>query len=203
MNAVVLILLLAVAPVEYFDDAARTRSPAAWKGAPTLLVPMYARCPSTCALIASGLKRGVQASKADPSKYRVVLFSFDDTDTPEDLRAFRDRNRLPLSWTMASGDSAAIHALMDSVNFQFTSAGGEFAHPNQVIVLSPDGEIATRLLGVAFTGEQIDRALAIARGRRDWIGEYGPWALAVLLFLCTLSAVYLGTLLGPLAREAR
>src|SRR3954454_6169476 len=97
--------------IDIIDDAGRVRSTSDWKGIPTIIAPMYARCPVACPLIASALKRGVAQSSAAPSTYRVVLFSFDPHDTPADLRHFREREGIPLAWTVAAaahpGDARA------------------------------------------------------------------------------------------------
>jgi SCO1/SenC len=84
------------------DDGGRVRSTDEWRGTPTIVAPMYCRCPLACPLIAKGLKRGIAESSTSPADYRVVLFSMDPRDTPEDLRRFGERHQLPLSWTLVS-----------------------------------------------------------------------------------------------------
>ncbi|MGZ7031272.1 MAG: SCO family protein [Thermoanaerobaculia bacterium] len=180
--------------INFIDDTGRARSTELWRGTPTILVPVYTRCPSECLLITRALKHGVLESKANPATYRVVLFSFDPRDTPADLRAFRDRERVPLPWTIATARPEAVRRLMDAIGFQYADANGRFLHPSFAVALTPDLEPAKTLAGSSFDGDDIDRALAIARGGRDWIGDYGAYALAVLLLFCTLSAVYAASL---------
>ena len=62
-----------------------------------------------------------------------------------------------------------------------------------MIALTSDLTTAKFLLGTTY---DIDDALAASRGRRDWIGRYGGWMLALLLLVCLLSAIQLVTLLG-------
>jgi cytochrome oxidase Cu insertion factor (SCO1/SenC/PrrC family) len=178
--------------IDVIDDAGRVRSTAEWSGIPTILAPMYARCPVACPLIAAALKRGVAQSSASPSAYRVVLFSFDPHDTPAGLRRFREREGIPLAWTVA----AAAHPgdarrMLDAIGYRYGEAGGYFTHPNEVIALTADLKTAKALVGTTY---DIDDLLAAARGGGDWIGRYGGWVLALLLLALLLSAIHLVTL---------
>jgi len=184
--------------IEVIDDAGRVRSTAEWNGIPTILAPMYVRCPVACPLIASALKRGVAQSSASPSAYRVVLFSFDPHDTPADLRRFREREGIPLAWTVA----AAAHPgdarrMLDGIGYRYGETGGYFTHPNEVIALTADRKTAKAIVG---TNYDIDDLLAAARGERDWTSRYGGWILALLLLGCLLSAIHLVTLFGARPR---
>lgn len=186
----------AIPVIGLIDDSGRIRSTADWRGIPTILAPMYARCPAACPLIVDGLKKGIAESTTDPTTYRVVVFSFDARDTPADLRRFRERNNLPLSWTVVTAKLADIRQLLDAIGYRVGDANGLLAHPNAVAVLTSDLKTARYLFGTTYPGRAIDQSLAVARGRRDWIGQFGGWMLAVLLLACSLSAVYLVTLIG-------
>ena len=193
----ILALLIAALPaIQVTDDGGRTRSTAEWSGVPTIVAPIYARCPLACPMIAEGLKRGVAESKAAPDSYRLVLFSFDPRDTPRDLQLFRERHRVPLSWSMVRSNGADSRLFLDALGYRYADAKGLFTHPNAVIVLSPDLKPAKTLYGTNYSGRDIDDALAVARGRRDWVGQFGGWILALLLFACALSAVSLVSALG-------
>jgi len=173
--------------INVFDDAGRLRSTDAWKGVPTILVPMYTRCPLACPMIVAGMKRGTADARARADSYRVVLFSFDPRDTPADLRAFRERHGVPLAWTVASAGAADIHRLMEAIDVPVADANGTLMHPNVVVALTPDLKPAKVLVGTSF---DIDAALSIARGERDWVGQYGAYALAALILIATLAAIY-------------
>lgn len=188
------ILGVRIPDIEIIDDNGRTRSTAEWKGVPTILAPLYTRCPLACPMIAYGLKRGVAQSDASSSSYRVVLFSFDPRDTPADLRRFRERNQIPLAWTVAAAPRKGdARRLLDAIGYRYGEAGGHFTHPNAVIALTPDLTTAKFLIGTTY---DIDDALAASRGRRDWIDRYGGWLLALLLLVSILSVIYLVTLFG-------
>jgi len=177
--------------IDIIDDSGRVRSTAEWNGVPTILAPMYVRCPIACPLIASALKRGVAQSSAAPSTYRVVLFSFDPHDTPADLRRFRERESIPLAWTVATAaNKGDARRMLDAIGYRYGEAGAYFTHQNEVIALTPDLKTAKALVGTTY---DVDDLLAAARGGRDWIGRYGGWMLAVLLLLCLLSVIQLLT----------
>ncbi len=207
MTLITLLVLAGLAPPEYtagkqlpridvVDDSGRVRPITAWKGVPTILVPMYTRCPAACPMITDGLKRAVARSKAQPASYRVVLFSFDPRDTPADLRGFRERHRVPLAWTMATAGPADVRRLMESIDFRYSDPSQVMTHPNLAVALTPDLKTAKYLFGTSFDGGGVDEALAVARGGGDWIGRFGTYGLAILLLICTLAAVYLVVVLG-------
>ena len=170
-------LLFAVATIHIVDDAGRTRSVSEWRGTPTIVVPMYTRCPLACPAIAENLKRAT--ADMDPNSYRVVFFSFDRRDTTADLRAFRDRHQLPLAWTLANASADDTRLLLDSLDYRFSDA---MSHPSALIVVKG---------GTARTFNAVDDALAFTRGGNDWLGRFGGAALAVALLVCILSAVLL------------
>jgi protein SCO1/2 len=193
-----LAIVLAVLPaINVTDDNGRTRSTAEWSGVPTIVAPMYARCPVACPLIAEGLKRAVAESNASPASYRVVLFSFDPRDTPRDLQLFRERHRIPLAWSMVTTKGNDARRFFDALDYRYGDAHGLFTHTDAVIVLSADLRQAKVLYGTNHSGRDIDGALAIARGRQDWIGRFGGWILALLIFVAMLSAIALVTMTGP------
>jgi len=180
------------------DDAGRVRSTDEWRGTPMIVAPMYCRCPLACPLIAKGLKRGIAESKTSPADYRVVLFSMDPRDTPEDLRRFRERHQLPLSWTLVTTKNP--RPFLDALGYRYADANGLFVHPNEVIALDRNLKPVRYLFGTQYSGREIDDALAVARGRRDWIGRFGGVMLAGLLLIALLSVVYLVTLVSSRPR---
>jgi cytochrome oxidase Cu insertion factor (SCO1/SenC/PrrC family) len=170
---------------------------------PTIVAPLYTRCPLACPLIAEGLKRGLAEAKASPSSYRVVLFSFDPRDTPRELRRFRELHRIPLAWSIVTTTGTDARRFLDALDYRYGEARGLFTHPNEVIALTADLRPAKALYGTSYSGQNLDEALAIASGRRDWLGQFGGPALAILLLVCGLSAVALVTLIGARRQAAR
>ena len=210
MNALILTALLtvSVAPefvtgvdapaVDVVDENGRVRSSAGWRGTPTIVAPLFTRCPIACPLIVNGIKRGTGESSASAAEYRVVLLSFDPRDTPDDLRRFRERNRIPLSWNVVIAPDGGERRLLDAIGYRYADAGGVFTHPNAIVVLTRDGKTAKWLHGTSYDGRAIDEALTIAAGRRDWVAQFGPWLLALLIFIAILAAV---SMLVPRSRS--
>lgn len=150
---------------------------------PTIVVPLYTRCPVACPMIVAGLKRALAESSARPGTYRVVLFSFDPRDTPADLRQFRQRHHLPADWIVASAKEPAIHELMDFIGFRYAQTGGGFTHPNMIAIVTPDLKLAGVLNGTEYRAADIDRMLA----GRNWLDRYTGPVVALLLFACMAS----------------
>ena len=192
MSLVAALLFAAALPtIEVVDDGGRVRSTAEWRGTPVILAPMYARCPLSCPLIARQLKKGVAQSSALPSTYRVVMLSFDPRDTPEDLHRFRERQQIPLAWSVVRPvNPADTRRFLDAAGYHYAVTGNFYTHPNAIIALNPRLEPAKLING---TNYDIDLALAAARGKVDWVGRYGGWMLAFLVFVCLLAVVVLMT----------
>ena len=142
---------------------------------------MYTRCPLACPAIAENLKRATLNMNVD--SVRIVFFSIDPHDTPANMRAFREQHRLPLAWTMATASPADTRRFMESIDYRFSDT---LTHPNVVVVLSRDLKTAT-----TFHADAIASALDVARGGNDWSGRFGAYALAIVMLICTLSAIAL------------
>ncbi len=185
-----ILAVLLLARVEVFTDRGDVRATEEWRGVPTIVAPVYTRCPVACPLITAGLKRALAEANARPGTYRVVLFSFDPRDTPADLQRFRERHRIPIDWTVASAKEPAIHALMDSIGFRYAQTGGGFSHPNMIIGLSADLEVSTVLTGTEYRAADIEAMLA---GRSGWLDRHPGPIFALLIFACLGSIGYLVT----------
>lgn len=181
----------AIPQVEFTDENGRVRSSDEWRGAPAIIAPLYVRCPLACPMIVRGLKAGIADTTASPASYRVVLLSFDPRDTPEDLRRFRERNKVPLAWTV--GVARDARPLLDAIGYRYAQTKTLYTHPNAVVVLTRDLKTAKFLFGTTYEGRAIEEALAIASGRRDWITQLGPWLLALLLMVMLLSMIVMLT----------
>src|SRR4249920_1470085 len=70
------------APVTWIDEGGRAHRLSEFAGYPTILLPVYTRCRTACLTNLGQLKAALADSTADPTQFRVLLFSFDHTDTP-------------------------------------------------------------------------------------------------------------------------
>jgi cytochrome oxidase Cu insertion factor (SCO1/SenC/PrrC family) len=125
-------------------------------GVPTVLLPIFTGCGGTCPTTTEALKR---ALREHPAGLRVILLSFDPTDTAEDLRSFRSVHGLPAGWSLVRGaDAAATRAFLDRFGFQIMTDGRGFNHPDEALVLSPGGAWAGSFFGGVFSSRDLDRA---------------------------------------------
>lgn len=195
-----------VAPVNWTDDAGRVRRLSEFAGFPVILLPIYTRCSTACIANVDQLKSALSASTADPRQFRVLLFSFDASDTPEKLTAYRSREKIPLGWFVGTGTLQNIDALLESIGFQYGRAGEEFAHPNIVLFLDSKLRVAKWIYGTDYSGGDVDRALKAAAGESDWIGQHSEWLYTLLLLassvLCVALVYYLAQL-GSMRRRMR
>ncbi|MGE5212460.1 MAG: SCO family protein [Nitrospirota bacterium] len=188
-----------VAQINWTDDASRDRGLSEFAGFPVILLPIYTRCPTACIANVDQLKAALSSSSADPRQFRVLLFSFDASDTPAKLSAYRTRENIPLSWFVGSSSQQNIEALLESIGFQYGRAGTEFTHPNVVLFLDPKLRIAKWIYGTDYSGSDVDGALKIAAGESDWVGEHSEWLYTLLVLastvLCVALVYYLAQLL--------
>jgi hypothetical protein len=128
----------------------------------------------------------------------VLLFSFDATDTSEKLTAYRAREKIPLGWFVGTASRQNIDALLESIGFQYGRAGTEFTHPNVVLFLDSKLRIAKWIYGTNYSGADVDRALKVAAGESDWIGQHSEWLYTLLVLassvLCVALVYYLAQL---------
>jgi cytochrome oxidase Cu insertion factor (SCO1/SenC/PrrC family) len=196
-----------VTPINWSDDAGRIRGLSEFAGFPVILLPIYTRCPTACIANVDQLKTALSGSSADPRQFRVLLFSFDASDTATKLTAYRIREKIPLGWFVGTATQQNIDALLEWIGFQYGRAGTEFTHPNVVFFLDSKLRIAKWIYGTDYSGEDVDRALKVAAGESDWIGQHSEWLYTLLLVassvLCVALFYYLAqlTLLRRRMRE--
>ena len=195
----------AVTAIDWIDETGATRNLSQFAGYPVILLPIYTRCRSACVQNVDRLKNALAASSADPRQFRVLLFSFDSTDHPATLAKYRDRESIPLSWSIGSASQPNIDALLDSIGFQVGKAGSEFTHPNMVLFLDPNLRVARWIYGTGYSTNDVDDALRVASGESDWLSRYSQWFYAVFLFagslLCVSLFYYLAQLKARRTRE--
>jgi protein SCO1/2 len=183
-----------VAQINWTDDAGHIRRLSEFAGFPVVLLPIYTRCRTACIANVDQLKKALADSSADPRQFRVLLFSFDSAETPSTLARYRTRENIPLAWSVGTASQSDIDGVLESIGFQYGKAGTEFAHPNLLLVLDSKLRIAKWIYGTAYSGRDIDRALKVAAGESDWVGQHSEWLYALLLFagslLCVALAYY-------------
>jgi protein SCO1/2 len=185
----------AVPSIKWTDETGRARQLSEFAGYPVILLPIYTHCRTACVQNVSHLKGALAESAGNIAESRVLLFSFDADETPTTLAKFREREKVPLGWSIGAASQTEIDALLESIGVQVGRAGTEFAHPNIVVFLDSNLRVVKWIYGTDYTKSDVDLALQVAMGRSDWIGRHSDVLYAFLLFgasiLCVAVAYYL------------
>jgi len=138
---------------------------------PTIIAPVYYRCPNVCHFLQGDLARVLPGLKLKAGEdYQVISFSFDENERPELAQRSRDtyytamKNQYPdQAWHFLTGDIDTIHKLTDAAGYRFQKVGTEFLHPVVFFVVSSDGMIVRYLHGTHVVPKDLTLALYEAR----------------------------------------
>ena len=138
---------------------------------PTVIAPVYYRCPNVCHFLQGDLARVLPQLKLEAGEdYQVISFSFDEKERPELAQRSRDtyyaamKNQYPQqAWRFLTGDIDAIKALTDAAGYRFQRVGHEFLHPVAFFVVSEDGMIVRYLHGTHVLPKDLTLALYEAK----------------------------------------
>ena len=189
--------------IDWTDETNKTHNLSEFSGYPVIVLPIYTRCRSACVQNVAQLKKALAASTADPRQFRVLLFSFDASDSAAVLAKYRERESVPLSWSIGVASQKNIDALLDSLGFQVGKAGSEFTHPNMVLFLDSSLRLSHWIYGTDYTPRDVDSALRIASGGSSWLARSSEWLYALLLFSGSLLCVALCYSLAQLRSRRR
>lgn len=147
------------------NDAGEGFALATLRGRPVVLTMFFASCGYACPVLVSDMQRLRELLPAEVrDEARFVLVSFDtERDTPEALRAFRERSALNDAWVLLRGDEAAVQELAMLLGIKFKrDANGQFSHSNLLTILDGEGEIAHRRNGLMGDVSEAARAVVLA-----------------------------------------
>jgi protein SCO1/2 len=182
-------------------DALELRSLA---GRPLIVSPIFTRCHHVCPSITASLKSAVAELGTPGDAFNVLSVSFDVGDRDEDLSGFRSKLGLPEAWRLVRAKSDELLPFLDSIDFRFISADdGTFVHPNLVVVLTPDLEVARYLYGVDYRAADLRDALATARGERPLLDAVGPYLFVVGVLGALVTTLLIGIMLSRAKRRAQ
>jgi protein SCO1/2 len=136
-------------------------------GKPTILVPMYYRCPMNCNLVVQNLVQALREMALEHgyvvgNQFNVVCFSFDPKEHGAEAAAYKkttlDQYGWPgaeKGWRFLTGTKQSVAEVMDSIGFraEFDKAYKEYNHPNAIILLSPEGKTTRYFYGFDYSGE--------------------------------------------------
>lgn len=134
-------------------------------GKPTILVPMYYRCPMLCNAVLRGLVDTLRELPQDYSvggKFNVVAISFDplehgDLGTAKKSVVLEQYGRVGAEngWHFLTGSKEAIKELMAVIGwrFEFDKSFKEYNHPTGILTATPEGKLARYFYGIDYSGE--------------------------------------------------
>jgi protein SCO1/2 len=138
---------------------------------PTVILPIYFYCPSSCSLNLVNLATAIKRSRLKPgTDYEVIAFSFNEEENIEDAgRAKKNYLRLlpqefpEEKWKFLTGTKESIESLTQAIGYTFKPlSDGTFIHPSALLVVAADGMIIKYVYGTFATGD-VDMAITEAK----------------------------------------
>lgn len=163
-----------------FDDRGNSLQLSALAGKPLVLSPIFTKCPHTCGPITLSLRDALEEVGVAGEDFNVVSLSFDVSDTEADLKRFHESMELPDAWRVVSATNEELFPILEAIDFRFISvAEANFTHPNVVVLLSPELEVAKYLYGVEYTAGEVRAGLKVAGGGSTVLDHLGPYVLLI------------------------
>lgn len=136
---------------------------------PTLLLPVYYRCPQSCSFDMANLAFALQNTSLPNQFFNVITLSFDHNEHSDDAaKAKRNygnliQNDFPVeNWSFLTGAEKNILKVTDSIGYSFKKAeDGLFLHPSAMVAVAEDGKIIKYIYGSFLSGD-VDLALSEA-----------------------------------------
>lgn len=129
---------------------------------PLIISPIYTKCRTMCGLISHGVYSAIKSTEGLGKDFSVVSFSFDSSDTQEDLANYEKRWKMDgIHWSTISATQQNINKLMKSLGYEYDyiESTKEFDHPSILIVLSPSGKISRYIYGINPDKKDIELAV--------------------------------------------
>ncbi len=133
------------------------------KGEPVLISLIYTRCTSSCPMIVRGIRDALAGMKEE---VRVLLVDFDERDTPKDLVEYRKKRGITdKRWILALAKGDSLKSLTRALDFKYfyDEKTDMFAHPNVLVILSPDLKVSGYILGLRYDPDKLSDIVAKAR----------------------------------------
>ena len=156
-------------------DGSRSNLYSLLRGKPLVLTPIYTKCPSICGLISNGTKEAVTALGTLGRDFNMVSFSFDSTDTPDNLSYYQQRWKMDgETWQTVTSVGKSIRSLLASIGYEYDrdTVLKQFNHPALLVVLTPSGRISRFIYGVNPTKRDIDLAVMAAMAEQTRPGLF-------------------------------
>lgn len=125
---------------------------------PTVILPIYFKCPDVCNFIQGSFASILPQVKLEGgSEIQVISLSFDPRDKTRD--AARSKKTYmqamgpgfpPEHWHFLTGDQKNIDIVLDAMGYSVERQGGLYAHPVAIVVVAPGGKVSRYLYGSTF-----------------------------------------------------
>jgi protein SCO1/2 len=141
---------------------------AAIGGKPTILVPVYYRCPMLCTKVLNGVLEACRQMPTNFSvgaQFNIVTVSMDPMEHGDLARAKKytylhgeggyGRSGADAGWRFLTGTKENINALLGSIGYkvEFDKMLKEYNHPSGIVILSPQGKVTRYFYGIGYDGE--------------------------------------------------
>ncbi len=141
---------------------------------PTVIAPIYYRCPNVCHFLQGDLARVLPQLKLKGGEdYQVISISFDETEQPELAKRSRNTYYAAMTegypqgaWRFLTGELDQILSLTNAAGFHFQKVGADYLHPVAFFVVSKDGQIIRYLHGTHVLPKDLTLALYEAKDGR-------------------------------------
>lgn len=150
-------------------------------GKPVIVSPIFTSCPHTCGIITESLRDALREVGEPGVGYEVLTVSFDPADDSASMRAYRDQMDLPPAWRLATMTEDDLSSFLAAMDFRITALEeGGFAHPNLVVVFSPDLKVSSYVHGVMYEPDALLAAMQTAAGDASLIKRFRPYLLLIM-----------------------
>jgi cytochrome oxidase Cu insertion factor (SCO1/SenC/PrrC family) len=164
---------------------------------PLVVLPIFTRCKGACPALAQALRVASRQIASEVSDTTFIIFSFDPSDTAEQLLSFKTNLRLPDEWVLITSENESSKRFFDSLRYSYRDEDGDFIHPNQFFVLDAQAVWAATVIGTDFQAQHLQEALELARGEMSFLEHFirYPEQLAILagivfFVICLGLAIY-------------
>jgi protein SCO1 len=149
---------------------------------PVVVEMGYFRCPTLCGVSLNEITQTIEDFPPESASrdFEFIFVSVDPRETFVTAAAEKAEYLRRLAWHPAAdrwhfltgAQSAAQLAAQIGFHYRYDPIGKQYIHPGGLVVLSPQGEITSYLLGIQYPAADFERAMENARrGETGAIGE--------------------------------
>lgn len=141
--------------IAYLDDAGREQSLELLGDKPVILVLVFYECTTVCTVLVDGLSEALQhvSDLRAGRDFNVLVLSFNEKDTPESARKYRDMmqgrtgREAIAPWIFATAPEEDIGKLTTALGYPYAFVQEEqiFIHPPVFVFLSPTRQVVRYL----------------------------------------------------------